>query len=65
MSDTLFEAVCNKETLYSAWLRVKEKNTTGGIDFKTVQDYAVLFVFNIWLLHWLWPTETLLIHEKQ
>ena len=41
MNDTLFDMVCNKDTLYSAWLRVKEKNTTGGIDFKTVQDYAV------------------------
>ena len=41
MNDQLFNSICNKETLYSAWLRVKEKNTTGGIDFRTVNDYAV------------------------
>jgi group II intron reverse transcriptase/maturase/CRISPR-associated endonuclease Cas1 len=41
MDDQLFNSICNKETLYSAWLRVKEKNTTGGIDFRTVNDYAV------------------------
>ena len=37
----MFDSICNKDTLYSAWLRVKEKNTAGGIDNKTVQDYAV------------------------
>jgi len=41
MKDTLFESICNKQTLFSAWLRVKEKNTAGGIDKMTVQDYAV------------------------
>ncbi len=41
MNDQLFNSICNKETLYTAWIRVKEKNTTGGIDFLTVQDYAV------------------------
>ena len=38
--DALYDSICNKDTLYSAWLRVKEKNTTGGIDLQTVQDYA-------------------------
>ncbi len=41
MNDQLFNSICNKHTLYSAWLRVKEKNTAGGIDRQTVQDYAV------------------------
>lgn len=41
MDDQLLNSICNKETLYSAWLRVKEKNTSGGIDFRTVNDYAV------------------------
>ena len=41
MDDQLFNSICTRETLYSAWLRVKEKNTSGGIDFKTVNDYAV------------------------
>ncbi len=41
MNDTLFDSICNKETLYAAWLRVKEKNTAGGIDSQSVQEYAV------------------------
>lgn len=47
MSDQLLNSICNKETLYSAWLRVKEKNTTGGIDFRTVNDYAVAIDKNL------------------
>jgi group II intron reverse transcriptase/maturase/CRISPR-associated endonuclease Cas1 len=40
MNDPLFETLCRKQTLYTAWLKVKEKNTVGGIDQKTVEDYA-------------------------
>ena len=47
MDDQLFNSVCNLETLYSAWLRVKEKNTTGGIDFKTVSEYTVALDKNL------------------
>ena len=47
MDDQLLNSVCNKETLYSAWLRVKEKNTAGGIDFLTVNEYAVAVDKNI------------------
>lgn len=47
MDDSLFNSVCNKETLYSAWLRVKEKNTAGGIDLQTVQEYAVTIDKNL------------------
>jgi len=39
MNDPLFETLCRKETLYAAWQKVKEKNTAGGIDQKTVEDY--------------------------
>jgi hypothetical protein len=41
MDDQLFNSICTKETLYMAWLRVKEKNTAGGIDYQTVSEYAV------------------------
>lgn len=41
MSDLLFQRLCTIETLYRAWQHVKEKNTSGGIDKKTVDDYAV------------------------
>lgn len=47
MTDPLFETLCNKEILYSAWLRVKEKDTAGGIDFLTVQGYAVAIDKNL------------------
>jgi retron-type reverse transcriptase len=47
MDDQLFNLVCKKETLYSAWLRVKEKNSSGGIDFQTVNDYAITVEKNI------------------
>lgn len=40
MNDPLFETLCRKQTLFTAWLKVKEKNTVGGIDQKTVEDYA-------------------------
>jgi len=41
MEDRMFQTLCARETLYTAWLRVKEKNTAGGIDLQTVQGYAV------------------------
>ncbi len=47
MDDQLLNSICNNETLYSAWLRVKEKNTAGGIDFQTVNDYAVTIDKNL------------------
>jgi len=47
MDDKLFNEICNAETLYAAWLRVKEKNTSGGIDTTTVNDYAVSVDKNI------------------
>ncbi len=30
-----------------AWLRVKEKNTAGGVDYKTVNEYAVTIDINL------------------
>ncbi len=39
-ADPLFETICSRETLYLAWLRVKEKKAAGGVDQKTVQDYG-------------------------
>lgn len=47
MSDTLFLQLCTKEALYRAWQHVKEKNTSGGIDRKTVDDYAVTIDKNL------------------
>jgi group II intron reverse transcriptase/maturase/CRISPR-associated endonuclease Cas1 len=47
MNDPLFDSICNKEILYSAWLRVKEKDTAGGIDFQSVQEYAVTIDRNL------------------
>ncbi len=41
MADPLYNALCSREALFSAWLRVKTKNTAGGIDFQTIQEYAV------------------------
>lgn len=41
MSDILFQRLCTIEALYRAWQHIKEKNTSGGIDKKTVDDYAV------------------------
>lgn len=41
MNDLLYQRLCTKEALYLAWERVKEKNTVGGIDRKTVEDYAL------------------------
>lgn len=40
MNDPLYQRLCSKETLYLAWERVKEKNTVGGVDRQTVEDYA-------------------------
>lgn len=40
MNDPLYQRLCTKETLYLAWQRVKEKNTVGGVDRQTVDDYA-------------------------
>jgi len=40
MSDHLYELLCRKQTLFIAWQRVKEKNTAGGIDRRTVEEYA-------------------------
>ncbi len=40
MNNSLFETLCRKQTLYAAWLKVKEKNTAGGIDRETVEEYA-------------------------
>ena len=53
MTAPLFDSLCNKEILYFAWLRVKEKDTAGGIDFLKVQGYALaIFIvfFEITLL---------------
>lgn len=47
MDDQLFDSLCNKELLYTAWVRVKEKNTAGGIDFQSVQDYAITLDKNL------------------
>jgi len=47
MNDPLFESLCNKELLYTAWVRVKEKDTAGGIDFQSVQEYAVTLDKNL------------------
>ena len=47
MNDPLFQSLYNKETLFNAWQRVKEKNTAGGIDRKTVEDYMPLAEKNI------------------
>lgn len=47
MNDPLLNSLYTKETLYSAWLRVKEKNTAGGIDMQTVHDYSVTVEKNL------------------
>lgn len=47
MNDLLFQRLCTKEALYQAWQHVKEKNTTGGVDKKTVEDYAVTIDKNL------------------
>jgi group II intron reverse transcriptase/maturase/CRISPR-associated endonuclease Cas1 len=47
MNDTLFLRLCTSESLYRAWQHVKEKNTSGGIDRKTVDDYAVTIDKNL------------------
>lgn len=47
MNDLLFQRLCTKEALYRAWQHVKEKNTTGGIDRKTVEEYAVTIDKNL------------------
>jgi len=41
MNEHLFDAICSKETLYNAWLRVKEKNKTGGVDRTTIKEYGL------------------------
>jgi len=40
MPDHLYLQLCNKESLYNAWQRVKEKNTAGGVDKQTVENYS-------------------------
>ena len=40
MNNPLYNQLCSKERLYIAWQRVKEKNTAGGVDRKTVEEYA-------------------------
>lgn len=40
MNNPFYNQLCSKECLYLAWQRVKEKNTAGGIDRKTVEEYA-------------------------
>lgn len=47
MDDSLYTSLCSTDILYSAWLRVKEKNTTGGVDKQTVQEYSVAVDRNI------------------
>ena len=47
MNDVLFQRLCTKEALYRAWQHVREKNTSGGIDRKTVDDYAVTIDKNL------------------
>jgi group II intron reverse transcriptase/maturase/CRISPR-associated endonuclease Cas1 len=47
MNDFLFQQLCTKEALYRAWQHVKEKNTAGGIDRKTVEGYAVTLDKNL------------------
>ena len=47
MEDQIYNTICSPENLYSAWLRVKEKNTAGGIDFQTVNDYAAIVDKNL------------------
>ncbi len=47
MEDQLLNTICNTETLYSAWLRVKEKDSAGGIDYQTVSEYAVTIDKNL------------------
>jgi group II intron reverse transcriptase/maturase/CRISPR-associated endonuclease Cas1 len=41
MNEELFDAICSKETLYNAWQKVKEKNTTGGVDRTTIKEYSL------------------------
>jgi group II intron reverse transcriptase/maturase/CRISPR-associated endonuclease Cas1 len=38
--DILFRRLCQPVLLSQAWQQVKEKNTAGGIDRKSVEDYA-------------------------
>ncbi len=47
MNDPLYNTLCSRDALFSAWLRVKTKNTAGGIDFQTVQEYAVAIDRNL------------------
>jgi group II intron reverse transcriptase/maturase/CRISPR-associated endonuclease Cas1 len=47
MEDQLFKSICNHQSLYAAWLRVKEKNSAGGIDFLTVKDYSLDIDLNL------------------
>lgn len=47
MDDSLYTSLCSTDILYSAWLRVKEKNTAGGVDKQTVQEYSVAVDRNI------------------
>lgn len=37
--DILFQILCNEQTLYDAWLQVKQKNAAGGIDGISVADF--------------------------
>lgn len=50
MNDPLYQKLCNKEVLYKAWQHVKEKNTIGGVDSKTVEEYAVTIDKNLQIL---------------
>src|SRR5690554_5093732 len=36
----LFKQLCKSETLWKAWVDVKNKNTAGGIDQVTVEEFS-------------------------
>ena len=39
-TQTLFQRLCSEKLLLSAWEQVKSKNAAGGVDKRTVDDFA-------------------------
>ena len=41
MKYKIFERLCKKELLYEAWVTVKTKNSSGGIDGMSIKDFDI------------------------